>query len=68
MEIYNPSLSQSDGSIDSVLVRAGLQPAGHQTLHPAGQEMEQNTATIVSFLLESVPEFRKLADLRRKVH
>jgi hypothetical protein len=67
MEIPTSSQSQSERPANDALVRAGLQPVGHQTLCPADQEMQHNTGIIVTYLLNQVPEFRRLAELRRKV-
>jgi hypothetical protein len=68
MEIPTISRSQSEGLGNDALARAGLQPAGHQALCPAHQEMQHNTGIIVTYLLDQVPEFRRLAELRRKVN
>lgn len=66
MEIPTTSRSQSKRPGNDALARAGLQPVGHQALCPADQEMQHNTGIIVTYLLDQVPEFRRLAELRRK--
>ena len=68
MEIPTTSRSQSKRPGNDVLAIAGIQPVGYQALCPADQEMQHNTGIIVTYLLDQVPEFRKLAELRRKVN
>jgi hypothetical protein len=50
------------------MVRAGIQPAERQAQCLADEEMQHNTGIIVTYLLDQIPEFRRLADLRRKVN
>lgn len=65
METHTTSRSQSKRADNDALVRAGLQPVGYEALCPADQEMQHNTGIIVTYLLDQVPEFRRLAELRR---
>ncbi|KAK8036758.1 hypothetical protein PG994_015255 [Apiospora phragmitis] len=50
----------------NILVLAGFKPAGQHASSAPDREMESNTEVIVMHLLDQVPEFRRLADLRRK--
>ncbi|KAK8029515.1 FtsJ-like methyltransferase family protein [Apiospora rasikravindrae] len=53
-------------SESNILVLAGFKPAGQHASSTPDREMESNTEIIVMHLLDQVPEFRRLADLRRK--
>ncbi|KAK7972420.1 hypothetical protein PG988_006554 [Apiospora saccharicola] len=53
-------------SESNILVLAGFKPAGQHASSTPDREMERNTEIIVMHLLDQVPEFRRLADLRRK--
>ena len=70
MDMATASLSQGLGTQvgDEALVRAGLQPAAQHVLCPADQWKQRNTSIIINYLLDRVPEFQKLAELRRKVN
>jgi ribosome biogenesis protein Tsr3 len=68
MKIPAPSRAQSERRANDALARVGLQPIGQQALCPADQEMQHNTSIIVTYLLDQVPQFRRLAELRRKVN
>jgi len=66
MEIGTPSRSQNERPIDG-LARASLLPGGRKVECVANQEMQHNTSIIVAYL-DQVPEFHRLAELRRKVN
>ena len=68
MEIPNPSQSQTKWPGNDAMVRAGIEPVGRQAQCLADEEMKHNTGIIVTYLLDRVPEFRRLADLRQKVN
>lgn len=65
-----PSIPQSEGedlAINDTLVRAGLQRQGRMASCLTDQAMQRGTSIIVAYLLDQVPEFLGLAELRRQV-
>ncbi|CAJ2508615.1 Uu.00g136410.m01.CDS01 [Anthostomella pinea] len=66
MDLSAQFQSQDEALGNSVLTRAGLQPAGHVASCVADQEIQDNTSIIVTYLLEQVEEYRTLANLRRQ--
>jgi hypothetical protein len=67
MEIPIPFRSQSEQLANDVLVSAGLYPSDHQALCLAEREMRHITSIIITYLYQ-FPEFRRLAELWRKVN
>ncbi|KAL5603898.1 hypothetical protein FOVSG1_006648 [Fusarium oxysporum f. sp. vasinfectum] len=63
---FIPQPEGEDLAINHVLVRAGLQRQGRISSSPADQVIQRRTSIIVTYLLDEVPEFLELAELRRQ--
>ncbi|KAG7424424.1 hypothetical protein Forpi1262_v014342 [Fusarium oxysporum f. sp. raphani] len=63
---FIPQIEGEDIAINHVLARAGLQRQGRISSSLTDQVIQRGTSIIVTYLLDEVPEFLELAELRRQ--
>jgi hypothetical protein len=64
---FIPQIEGENIAINHVLARAGLQRQGRISSSLTDQVIQRSTSIIVTYLLDEVPEFLELAELRRQV-